>query len=131
LGAAVSGPAIRVTSSQATLSDGTSQVYFGTPSPGAPLAQSLQVCTAGPANLTLGTITLPTGFSLASGFGATTLAPSASTSFSARSEERRVGKESRSRSSASNDTKNPNFMFTVLGATSTVRVLDDGGQGFV
>jgi len=128
LGAPVNGPITRVMYNQAALSDGTSQVNFGSTLPGAPLMQTFQVYNDGNANLTLGAITVPAGFSVASGFGATTLAPGASTSFSVSLNASAAGSYSGSVSFATNDSNHPSFTFTVLGTVSTTLVVDDSSS---
>jgi hypothetical protein len=128
LGAPLNGPQTRVMYNQAALSDGTSQVKFGSTLLGTPVTQTFQVYNDGNANLTLGAITVPAGFSVASGFGATTLAPGASTSFSVSLNASAAGSYSGSVSFATNDSNHPSFTFTVLGTVSTTLVVDDSSS---
>lgn len=62
----------------ASLTDGSD---FGTLNVGDVIAHTFNVRNDGAANLTLGSLSLPTGFTLNAGFGLTTLAPGESTTF--------------------------------------------------
>jgi subtilisin family serine protease len=128
-------PSLTVLVDGAPLVDGTSTVAFGTTTVGAPVSKTVTVRNDGGANLTLGTITLPSGFSLTAGFGSTTLTPSQTTSFTVRFDAATVGAFAGSISFASNDTtKNP-FDFAVTGTANAntapqVWTIDDGTTGY-
>src|SRR4029077_10303464 len=73
LGAPLNGPQTRVMYNRAALSDGRSQVNFGRTLCSTPGTEVLRVYIDGNTTLTLGAITVSAGFSVASGFGSTTL----------------------------------------------------------
>src|SRR4030095_3726888 len=88
VGASAPGPEIQVVANGVSVADGTGIVDFGETTPGVPVSPRIPVRTPGTANstlgtpyLALGTITVPSGFTIISGFGSTTVGPGQSTSF--------------------------------------------------
>ncbi len=124
---------------RASLRDGATDVpsggsvLLGSTLTGAPLTYTFTVRNLGSQTLTLGTVTLPTGYSLAAGFGSTSLASGASTTFAVRLDAAAAGAYSGAVSVATNDpTANP-FAFVLRGAVTAVpalQVADDGDSSF-
>ncbi len=121
------GPLAQVLDGATAVPDATGQVN-GATAPGTPLTRTFTVRNAGTSNLTLGAIALPAGFSLASGFGVTTLAPEASTTFAVQLDATAPGAFSGTVRFGTNDAAG-SFSFTVSGTVSAVQYLDDGGAG--
>ena len=94
------------------MSDGTGSIDLGRTDIGTAVTRSFTVRNLGSSALTLGTISLPSGFSLASDFGATTLAPGASTTFSVRLDALAPGTYSGTVSFATSDPNQNPFNFT-------------------
>ena len=131
--AVVPGPEIQVLDGTADLADGVGSVAFGTTPVGTPLTRTFTVRNLGTADLTLGTPSLPAGFSLASGLGVTALAPGASTAFAVRFDAAAAGTAGGRVSFATNDADEDPFDFAINANATTpsaVRVLDDGEPGF-
>jgi subtilisin family serine protease/uncharacterized protein (DUF2141 family) len=124
------GPQAHVLDGTADVPAGTGSVSFGSTFVGTALTRTFTVKNYGTQSLTLtGPIGVPAGFSVASGFGATTLAPGASTSFALRLDAATPGSYSGQVSFGTNDPSNP-FTFGVSGAVSAVSILDNGGPGY-
>ena len=66
-------PEIRVSVDGTDVPDGTGFVDYGTSVPGSPVTRVFTVQNIGAGDLTLGTISVPAGYSLTAGFGQTTL----------------------------------------------------------
>ena len=128
--ASPAGPQAQVLDGTTAVPDATGQVDFGRTDPGTPLTRTFTVSNTGTSDLTLGAIALPAGFSLAAGFGATTLAPGAATTFTIRLDAAATGTYSGAVGFATNDPNQNPFTFTVSGTVSAVQYLDDGGAGF-
>ncbi|WP_165698738.1 choice-of-anchor D domain-containing protein [Bremerella volcania] len=88
---------------------------FGTTSVGSPITHTFQVTNDGDATLTLGSITLPIGFSVYSGFGTTSLSPGQSTTFQLRLVAANSGNYGGTISFATNDSDENPFDFAVSG----------------
>jgi hypothetical protein len=132
--APVPEPEIQVLVDGAELADGTGSVDFGGTLVDAPVTQTITVGNVGTLDLALGTITLPSGFSLVTGFGATLLAPGQATSFVVQMDALFEGAYAGVISIGSNDADEDPFDF---GATGTVSldlpaawVIDDGDAGY-
>jgi hypothetical protein len=111
---------------QANGSDSFGSTFLGTA-----LTKTFTVKNQGTQDLVLGgPIGVPAGFSLAAGFGATTLAPGASTTFSVRLDASAAGNYSGQISFGTNDPSANPFTFSVSGTVSPVKILDDGDPGF-
>jgi probable HAF family extracellular repeat protein len=127
--APVPGPEVVVWFGATELLDGTGLAGFGGTLLGAPVTHAFTVRNAGSETLTLsGPITLPAGFSLASGFSATALAPGGQATFAVRLAATAVGNFGGTVSFGTSDPDEDPFSFTVSGAVG--RVIDDGASGF-
>jgi subtilisin family serine protease len=125
-----SAPEIRVLDGATDLVDGVAVVDYGTTPPGTPLSRTFTVTNLGTTNLTLGTLTVPAGFTVTSGFGSTTLASGASTTFTVRLDAAAAGIYSGQVSFGNNDADENPFNFTIQGMVATVQIIDDGTTGF-
>jgi hypothetical protein len=108
---------------------------FGTANVGAPLTRTFTVKNAGAQTLTLGTLgSMPAGFTLTQGFGSTSLAAGASTTFQVSLSTTVVGSYNGTLSFTSSDPNFSSYRWSVSGtvqAVSTVQILDDSSsQGF-
>ena len=130
IGGSVSGPQAQVLDGSNIVADGTGSIDLGRTDIGTAVTRSFTVRNLGSSALTLGTISLPSGFSLASDFGATTLAPGASTTFSVRLDALAPGIYSGTVSFATSDPNQNPFNFTITGTASLVLTLDDTAGGF-
>ena len=107
--------------------DGTGSVDFGSTVIGTPVTQVITVSNIGTADLTLGTITVPAaGYSVAVGFGQTTLSSGQSTDFTLQLDALATGSFAGVVSFDSNDLDENPFEFDVNG---TVPESDDDGDG--
>jgi 5'-nucleotidase len=96
--------------------DGTGTVDFGATTVGTPITKTFVIDNLGTVNLTLTEpISLPSGFSLVSSFGSTTIAPGGNTSFEVRMDATAVGTPSGTLSFANNDSNENPFDFTISG----------------
>ncbi len=118
IGDLVSAPEVRVQVAGADVADGTGSVAFGSTAAGSPLTQTFSVANLGSLNLTLGTIALPGGFSLVTGFGATLLAPGATTTFVVQLDAVLEGAHAGVISFDSNDADENPFDFAVSGTVT-------------
>ena len=113
---------------------GAGVVDFGSTDVGSPTTHTFTVSNAGGADLTLGAVSLPAGFSLASGFSSATLAPGASTTFSVQLDAAAAGSFGGAVGFATNDPNQNPFTFTisgvVAGVASEAYFIDDGDPGF-
>jgi hypothetical protein len=125
------GPAVQVLDGSTPVADGTGSVSLGSTFVGAALTRTFTVENVGTQPLTLsGPITVPAGFSLAAGFGSTTLAPGASTTFTVSLSAAAAGSYSGQVSFGTNDPNNNPFTFTVSGTVAAAGIIDDGDPGF-
>jgi subtilisin family serine protease len=125
-GATIVGPEIQVLDGATNLVDGTSTVNMSTLT-GVPQNKTFTVKNVGIANLSLGgTINLPPGFSLVSGFGSTNLAPGASTTFVVRLDAVSAGTYTGSVSFTNGDADENPFNFTLTGLVGNSLNADDG-----
>ena len=106
-------------------------VNFGTALVGAASAQTFTVTNTGTQNLTLGTPSVPAGFTLTQA-PAATVAPGLSTTFAVQLNTASTGSSSGAVSFATNVTDANPFSFTVSGTVATSLVIDngDGAPGF-
>jgi hypothetical protein len=127
-------PEIVVLSGGANVADETGLVNLGSTDIGAPIVSTLTVQNTGSAALALsGPISVPSGFSIASGFGSTSLTPGASTTFQVRLDAASVGAFSGELSFGNNDADENSFNFTIQGtvtAAVTSQIIDDGDAGY-
>jgi len=129
-----SSPEISVSVAGTGIADGTGSVDFGTTTVGAPLSQTITVTNVGSADLSLGTLTVPTDFSLVSGFGSTLLSPGQTTDFVVQMDAVVEGTPTGVVSFDSNDADENPFDFTVSGTVgppgAPTFVIDDGDVGY-
>jgi hypothetical protein len=112
-------PEIDVLNGTTSVPDGTGSVAFGATTVGKAVSKTFTVKNLGTANLTLtAPITVPRGFSVATSFGSTTLAPGASTTFVIRLNAISAGSYSGTLSFANNDANENPYDFTVSGTVA-------------
>jgi hypothetical protein len=113
-------PSIQLSDAGTTIAYSTGSDSFGDAVVGSPVSKTFTVTNSGNASLTLSTpISVPSGFSVASSFAATTLAVGASTTFSVQMTAASAGSYSGNVSFANNTSQNP-FTFAISGlVTST------------
>jgi hypothetical protein len=122
-------PEVEVTFDSGLIPDNTGVFGFGT-SP-TPITKTFTVRNLGGADLTLGSITVPTGFTLVSSFGSSVVPGGGTTTFQVQFNA--TGNASGQISFATNDTdENPyNFLLTAfLGSEVSHAIIDDGDTGF-
>jgi hypothetical protein len=125
------GPVAQVYDGSTLIADGSGSDNFGTTFVGLPVAKTFTVKNAGNATLTLSDpITLPSGFTLVSDFGSTSLAPGASTTFVVQLTAAAAGSYSGTLSFGTNDSNNNPYSFTVSGTVATTIILNDSAPGF-
>lgn len=112
--APVSGPRATLKLGSAIVADGGT-LDFGSTTTGAPVVKTLTVTNTGTQNLTLTSLDLPSGFSVASGFSAALVAPGASATVSIRFDAGSVGLSSGTATFATNDPNAPSFSLTLTG----------------
>ena len=122
-------PEVRVTGNGQTILDGDSSptaadgTDFGSAVPGtAPVQRTFTVLNQGAAPLTLGDLTLPSGFSLIEGLSAS-LAPAASDTFTLALDTTTVGSRTGQLSFTTNDADESLFTFTLAGSVSPLTEL--------
>jgi hypothetical protein len=100
--------------------DNTGSDSFGTTTVGTPVTKTFTVINNGTQTLTLSApITLPSGFTLASTFGSTALAPGASTTFKVTLSAATAGSYSGTLSFGTNDPSNNPYSFTISGTVNS------------
>jgi hypothetical protein len=125
------GPVVQVLDGTTTIADGSGSVNMGSTFIGAALTKTFTIQDIGTQPVTLsGPINLPSGFSLVSGFGTTTLAPGASTTFTVRLDATTLGTFSGQVSFGTNDPNNNPFTFTLSGTVGAVSIIDDSTAGY-
>jgi hypothetical protein len=125
------GPAARVVDGTNIVANGTGSFNMGSTFVGTALTTTFTIQDIGTQSLTLsGPITLPTGFSLVSGFGSTTVAPGGTTSFTVRLDGTSPGSYSGQVSFGTNDPKNNPYTFTLSGTVGSVEIIDDSTPGY-
>jgi hypothetical protein len=126
------GPIIRVLSSNTVVADGTGSVNFGSTLVGTALTKTFTIQNIGTQNLVLtNPNSLPAGFSLAAGFGTTTVAPGASTTITLQLNALATGTYSGQVSFGTNDANNNPFTFSITGTVSGVSIIDNSSpSGF-
>src|SRR5262249_44935279 len=108
------GAIAQVLDGTTTVPNGTGSDSLGSTLVGVPITKTFTVQNLGAQNLTLyAPITLPAGFSLVSGFGSTTVAPGASTSFTVRLDAASTGSYSGQVSFGTSDPNNNPYTFTI------------------
>jgi subtilisin family serine protease len=133
VGGLAPSPEIQVVANGVIVADGSGTVDFGQTTPGVPVSQTITVRNLGTTNLTLGKISVPSGFTLVSTFGTTMVAPGGSTDFVVRLNAVTEGSVTGQVSFATNDADENPFNFTTTGTVSmyaTPFVIDDGDSGY-
>lgn len=132
-----SGPEVNLFEGVTPLADGTGAVNFGSTSTGTPLTKTFTVRNDGFDPLVLQpNISLPAGYSLVAGFGATTLAAGESTTFRVRLDAASAGTYGGTLTFRSNDADEGEYTITLQGTVAdvppppVVQILDDGSPGF-
>ena len=110
--------------------DNTGSVYFGSTDVGVPVTRMFTVENTGFGPLNLGSISLPPGFSLAAGFGSTTLLTGETTTFTVQLDAGSVGAPGGQLSFGNNDADEDPYNFAISGSVGTVDIIDDGDAGF-
>src|SRR5690606_4699479 len=127
---------IEVSVDGTALTHGSGSVSFGTTALGAPVTRTFTVRNVGGADLVLGAITLPAGFSAASGLDTSLLAPGAADSFVVQLDALFEGNYSGTLEVASNDGNESPFEVTLSGTVDVpgtvieVTIVDDGDDGY-
>jgi hypothetical protein len=133
VGALAPEPEIQVLANGVSVADGSGTLDFGRVLLGTSVSQSITVRNLGAADLTLGVLSVPSGFVLVSDFSATTVAPGQATSFVVRLDGLVEGTLTGGLSFASNDADESPFNLTLTGTVSLYPapfVIDDGDQGY-
>jgi uncharacterized repeat protein (TIGR01451 family) len=112
---ATPAPEIVVLDGSNSLTSGAGVLDFGGTLVGVPLTRTLTVRNLGTADLTLGTPSVPAGFSLVRGFGADTLAPNATTTLTLTLEAALSGRYTETLTFATNDSDENPFSFEMRG----------------
>jgi hypothetical protein len=129
--ASPAAPEIGVFHESTSIPDDTGSVAFGATPIGVPLDKTFSIQNTGTGVLTLGAITLPSGFSLVAGPGISSLAAGASTSFTVRFDASASGTSSGTLAIATNDADENPFNFTISGMVlEPARIVDDGDLGW-
>jgi hypothetical protein len=124
-------PLAQVYDGSTLIADNSGSDNFGSTLVGVPITKTFTVKNAGNATLTLSDpITLPSGFTLVSDFGSTSLAPGATTTFIVQLGAAAAGSYSGTLSFGTNDSNNNPYSFTVSGTVGTTQVVDDDQSGF-
>jgi uncharacterized repeat protein (TIGR01451 family) len=126
----ITSPEVAVSVNGTNVADNTGVVDFGVTQPCIPIARTFTVQNIGGSDLTLsGPITVPPGFTLVSSFGASTLAPGASTTFQVQFDAASIGLASGQLSFGNNDSDENPFNFTITAETAGM-IVDDGDPGY-
>jgi hypothetical protein len=125
------GPEIVVQLDGVEVPDETGLYDFGSTLLGTTVRKTFLIRNQGGADLVLDDqITLPSGFSLTSALGATTLAPGASTTFEVQLDSLALGTVGGQLSIGNNDADEAPYNFTLAGTVTGVQILDNGDPGF-
>ncbi len=125
------GPEIQLFDGAAEVLDGTGPVSLGATFVGAPVQKTLRVKNIGAGSLTLQPVSVPAGFTVVSNIPPNTqFASGAETTFTVQLNAASLGGFSGELSFANTDGDENPFNFTITGAVSTVRIIDNGDTGF-
>ena len=116
----VTTPEISVWDGGASLTSGASQVNLGETVLNTPLPRQFLIRNEGGASLSLGTITLPPGYSLVQGLGSATLLPGQSTTFAVQLDATAPGTFSGRITVGNNDNNEAPFSFGITGTVGNV-----------
>jgi len=138
VGDLINAPEIQVLDGATEIADGSGSVAFGNTTPAAPLERTFTVRNVGTQVLLLDEpIQVPAGFTVTAGFGATTLAAGASTTFRIELAAAAEGSFSGEVSFGTNDGDENPFNFTIQASVSdvppppAVQIIDNGDAGFM
>jgi len=130
-------PEIQVSIDGTNIADGSGSVNFGATTVGTALTETFTVTNTGSGTLSLGgAISLPSGFTLVSGLGDTTLAAGQATTFAVRLDASTAGTFSGQISFTNNDADEGPFNFAISGtvtaapAPTAPQIIDNGEAGF-
>jgi hypothetical protein len=137
VGELANAPEIQVLDGTTDIVDGSGSVSFGTTPPGTPVSRTFTVRNVGTQELTLGSsIQVPSGFTVSTPLGMTTLAAGASTTFGLQLTAASLGTFSGAVSFTNSDADENPFNFTVTGTVAStppepvLRIIDDGDADF-
>ncbi len=133
LAMAPDAPEIKVTDDQGVeVADGSGSVDFGSTIVGEAVTHTFTVTNTGASELTLdsGSFSVPSGFSLSSNFGSTTLAANASTTFTVQLDASSAGTPSGTLSFTNNDANESTYNFTISGTVTAQVIVDNADAGF-
>jgi subtilisin family serine protease len=131
LGAPILAPEVRVLVDGVDVPDGTGFVDFGNAILGTPVSKTLTVANLGTLDLALGSITVPAGYSLVSGFGSTLLTPGQTTDFVVQFDAVLPGNQLGVMSFGSNDTDENPYDVTLVPEPGLVAQLAAGVCGLL
>ncbi|WP_442506622.1 choice-of-anchor D domain-containing protein [Novipirellula sp. SH528] len=115
-------PEIGVSESGINLVDGVSSINFGSVLiGGSPVSKTFTISNQGTSNLTLGTLTVPTGYSITTPLSASTLAPAATATFTVSLDTSTGGTFNGEISLVNDDYDEDPFNFAVSGSVTTVQ----------
>ncbi len=129
-------PEITILQGTTNMVDDSSSVSFGSTNVGTAVTKTFTVKNDGDATLTLTQLVagnMPAGFTLVSGFGSTTLAAGASTTFSVKLSATAAGTFSGALIVTSNDASEGSFAIQLTGTVATAvtkKIIDNGATGF-
>jgi probable HAF family extracellular repeat protein len=127
----VAGPEVQVWLGGSEIADDTGSAGFGSTRVAGPVTRTFTVRNIGNEPLVLsGPPTLPPGFTLASGFSATSLPTGGVATFAVRLDATAAGSFAGQLSFGTNDADENPFNFNLSGTVLPVRVIDDGMAGF-
>jgi hypothetical protein len=133
VGPPASEPEIQVLVEGVSLLDGSGAVDFGATLLGTAVSRTIAVRNLGTTDLTMGTLTVPAGFSVVSDFSSPTIAPGQTGSFVLQLNASTVGVVTGVLSLPSNDADENPFDMTLSGTVSLYPapvVIDDGDAGY-
>jgi len=123
-------PQISVSSGGAQITNGVTTIDFGTVQQSSSAPQkTFSVQNVGGEPLSLGSVSVPSGFTLVTPFSSSSLAPGASDSFVVQMNTTAVGTPSGAITFTNGDSSNSPFSFTVMGSVTTNPCPADGNHG--
>lgn len=118
-------PEIAVSESGVNIPNGSTTIIdYGSTLEGSPMVKTFTVTNNGSANLTLSGLTVPAGFSIVSGFSASSVAPAGTATFQVRLDATTAGSYSGVLSFVNNDRDENPFNFTVKGNVTAMPITE-------
>ncbi|MDM8558746.1 choice-of-anchor D domain-containing protein [Candidatus Parabeggiatoa sp. HSG14] len=111
-------PEIQVLDATTDIIDGTSSIDVGVTSLNTPVTKTFTVKNSGTGDITLSNLAIPTGFTITSNFGSTTVAPNVETTFEIQLDADAEGTPSGTLSFDNNDSDENPFNFTISGTVN-------------